>query len=112
MYETRIKLETVMDALKFITEKLPENNCHFFVLRKNPLVEISNGKIITENDEFVIRNAEMRKGGMKVKLSIDKTIKAFTRKTSKGKILLLKGEYGSPFIEIEIIDEQFALIRF
>ncbi|MCK5475103.1 MAG: hypothetical protein KAI71_00790 [Candidatus Pacebacteria bacterium] len=112
MYEIKIDLKTVMDALEFITEKLPENNCHFFVLRKNPLIEISNGKIITENDEFVIENAEMRKGGMKVKLSVNKTIKAFTRKISKGKVLLLKGTYGSPFIEIEIIEEQLALIRF
>ena len=109
MYETSIHLVTLIDALNIIAKSKPGDN---YRLTLNTLLKIENGKIFTINDEFVIKNAVMIKDEMKVNLSIDLTIKAFIEQLSEGKILLLKGENGSPFIEIKVINKQLALIRF
>lgn len=64
--------------------------------------------IETINDEFVIENAEMINDNTKTILSVSQTIRAFITQIAVEKILLLKGKKNSPFIRIEIINDQLS----
>ena len=108
MYEKRIRLGILQDALNFITE---EDSTGEFVLIESPLLKIKDGMIRTINDKFFIENAEVITGGITTKLSVDQAVEVFTEQISENNKLLLKGKYG-PFVEIKVIDKKFALIRF
>ena len=64
--------------------------------------------IETINDEFVIENAEMINDNTKTILSVSQTIRSFITQNAVEKILLLKGKKNSPFIRIEIINDQLS----
>ena len=106
-----IHIKTLIDALGSIADS--EHNDNYRVTL-NPLIKIENGKIITKNDEFVIKSAEIENANAKFYLQTNLVIKAFIRLITTGtkdKNLLLKGESGS-FVRIKILTEQTAIIEF
>ncbi|NOQ68133.1 hypothetical protein GQ568_01690 [Patescibacteria group bacterium] len=98
-----------MNALNIIAESKPEDN---YRVTLNPFIRVSGGTIETINDEFVIKRAEMLKGGTRVALKTNITIKNFIEHHNEGTILLLKGENDNPFVRIEVVNTQLAIIEF
>jgi len=110
MYTIKTRLLNIMTSLKIIADE--KDNYYCSRLSNDPLFKIECGKVETENDEFVIKEAETIEGGLSAKFSIEMTIRYFIATPSIGKALLLKSSSDGPYIRITIIDDNNVVIDF